>query len=949
MLQDLLANLKCFSLICYNSTRGYDNLILPLLRRMSYVEELSLYIHILGGSTFISGIHHNNKILSHMPRLHTFSFYFASENAVADSAIHYDSCRKLICRVFSLPFRFDRLTNITNNIPNIVFNSVPHLKLRDKYPFKHEFFIRLARGFPFLKSLYINTILAPNWKADEYHLKHIDWCSIVEYPHLISLDIDSANIYYAEHFLNETKTHLPCLTELKIRYEDLEMVTKNFTRNETRRNCTKVDPSKQQDEHWLFGEIGNYKQVFFPAVYAERITPTLSNNIVDTTSQLSSRSWVMTLAECQGKTVDKHLSFQKGEFILVREQKDATWYSGQLNDKIGWFPRNYVRPATEIEIENNKNLTKKASISEKSLNLPTSNDQSLNDVDTGDVYEAIYSYEATDPSDLSFDIGERVIVLKCDGDWWTGQIGDRTGLFLNNYVQKVNNIQKTVIAITPFQATEENHLSFEQSQIIYITKKDDKGWYQGEIRLSDQSVRVELPQYIAIFPYEAQQDDELSFPADAILEILHEANTSGWFKARFGDQVGLIPSTYVQPIDTHSQSSSIPCELSSKIIPCTPTTADSVQHPFCDDSTITLIADSSTLITDISSHETLNNSSRISAIRELIETEQRYVNDLRIVANEFIKPLSNGRILNDYEIEQLFSNWFSLIACNTVFLSTLQEQVQYKEHIVTSNTDISIRTPRSVSMSNITTIAQVPINCVDDKRPQSLIPQICDSPPVRQLKYHSGTEHIYRSPSANNLTVICPISIERSDDNIVPQSTHLSSIMTINESTQIGEILCSYLPYMADTYFQYCNSRSQADKYLQSKADLNEQFRSYLNIFQNKTGGLSLNGFLTKPIQRVTRYPLLIEKILKHTILNHPDYRYIQQAYECARQLNERINKQICEQENSLRLDWLQQHVILNTDENSTDRYVFDELIKFNSITRFHKQRQLLLHGFLMK
>ncbi|CAF5103328.1 unnamed protein product, partial [Rotaria sp. Silwood1] len=347
---DSLANLKCFSLICYNSTRGYDNLILPLLRRMSYVEELSLYIHILGGSTFISGIHHNNKILSHMPRLHTFSFYFASENTVADSAIcisnsdiqqtftnikhrqigsliDYDSCRKLICRVFSLPYKFDRLTNITNNTPNIVFNSVTHLKLRDKYPFKHEFFIRLARGFLFLKSLSIDTILAPNWRADEYHLKHIDWCSIVEYPHLISLDIDSANIYYAEHFLNETKTHLPCLTELKIRYEDLEMVTKNFTRNETRRNCTKVDPSKQQDEHWLFGEIGNDKQGFFSSSL-----PTPSNNVVDTTSQLSSGSWVMTLAECQGKTVDKHLSFQKGEFILVREQKDATWYSGQLND-----------------------------------------------------------------------------------------------------------------------------------------------------------------------------------------------------------------------------------------------------------------------------------------------------------------------------------------------------------------------------------------------------------------------------------------------------------------------------------------------------------------------------------------------------------------------------------------------------------------------------------------
>ena len=193
------------------------------------------------------------------------------------------------------------------------------------------------------------------------------------------------------------------------------------------------------------------------------------------------------------------------------------------------------------------------------------------------------------------------------------------------------------------------------------------------------------------------------------------------------------------------------------------------------------------------------------------------------------------------------------------------------------------------------------------------------------------------------------MSIERLDDNIVPQASHLSLSMTINDSTRIGEILCSYLPYMADAYFQYCNCRSQANKYLQSKIDLNEQFRSYLEVFQNKTGGLSLNGFLTKPIQRVTRYPLLIEKILKHTSLNHPDYLSIQQAFECARQLNERINKQICEQENSVRLDWLQQHFMLGTDENTADGYLFDESLRFNSITKVNVQRQLLLHGLMTK
>ncbi|UJR27176.1 hypothetical protein I4U23_008472 [Adineta vaga] len=730
-----------------------------------------------------------------------------------------------------------------------------------------------------------------------------------------------------------------------------------------------IDPTKQQDDHWLFGRIGDDKQGFFPAGYAERIISTSTNDT--TSSQLPSGSWVITLAECQGKTVDKHLSFQKDEFIHVREQKDDTWYSGQLHDKIGWFPRTYVRPATEVEIANKENLSKTSPTIEKSSNsIVTQKSVSTNDVECDNIYEAIYSYEATDSSDLSFDVGEHIIVLKRDGDWWTGQIGERTGTFPNNYVQKIGNIEEIAIAI---------------DQTIFITKKDDNGWYQGEVRLPDQPVRIgwfpadhvrtdttvssTLPSassdqkttdsqhYIAIFSYDAQHDDELSFPADAVLDILDPENTSGWFKARLGDQVGLIPSTYVQQIDTHNQSSapttskhkrhslhnhktaftitcpsSKSCYLSPNIIPCTPTTANSSQQPFCDDTTITSTDDSSTLITEsLSSHHIIaNNFSRISAIRELIETEQRYVNDLSTVANEFIKPLSNGRILSDHEIEQLFSNWFSLIACNSVFLSTLQDQVNYREHVLTFDDDnICIRTPRSASMSNIAGIANIPMKLF--------------------------AEGDLNQPSSTNMfTGKRSLTIERLDDNIVPQSSslsssHVSSNMIINESTRIGEILCSYIPYMADVYFQYCNCRSQANKYLQSKITSNKQFRSYLKIFQTKTGGLSLNGFLTKPIQRVTRYPLLIEKILKHTSLDHPDYQFIQRAYECARQLNERINKQICEQENSVRLDWLQRHFSFSCDEDSSDGYIFDEFVKFNSRTKFHTQRQLLLHGFIAK
>ncbi len=121
--------------------------------------------------------------------------------------------------------------------------------------------------------------------------------------------------------------------------------------------------------------------------------------------------------------------------------------------------------------------------SEKSLNLTTApNNQPSNDVDN-DIYEAIYAYEAADTSDLSFDVGERIIVIKRDGDWWTGQIGDRTGTFPYNYVQKIENVQETAIAIKSYQTTDEDYLSFEEGQIIHILKKDDNGLYQGEIRV----------------------------------------------------------------------------------------------------------------------------------------------------------------------------------------------------------------------------------------------------------------------------------------------------------------------------------------------------------------------------------------------------------------------------------------------------------------------------------
>ncbi|CAF4785575.1 unnamed protein product [Rotaria sp. Silwood1] len=83
-----LPSLKCFSLTCYDEIDAYDNQVIPILRRMTYLEKLTLYICIHNRSTFVDGTNLHKDILIHMPRLHKFSFHIYTEIQFDDSVHH---------------------------------------------------------------------------------------------------------------------------------------------------------------------------------------------------------------------------------------------------------------------------------------------------------------------------------------------------------------------------------------------------------------------------------------------------------------------------------------------------------------------------------------------------------------------------------------------------------------------------------------------------------------------------------------------------------------------------------------------------------------------------------------------------------------------------------------------------------------------------------------------
>jgi hypothetical protein len=220
---------------------------------MSYLEKLTLYLRIEDRDRFISGTHLENEILVNMPQLHSFTFYICTyTNTVGlvhnlsskdiqrtfinigqehvASIVTYIDPKQIVCSIFSIPFTFDRLDDIGNIFPNIIFSYVTYLLVQDVVPFNREFFIRVARSFPLLKTFRI-------LNGDSQSLCNLNSSQsyeVAEYPYLTYLDMLCGNINYLEQFLNEGKTYVPCLTKLKVVYNNLRIVTNNFKREETR-------------------------------------------------------------------------------------------------------------------------------------------------------------------------------------------------------------------------------------------------------------------------------------------------------------------------------------------------------------------------------------------------------------------------------------------------------------------------------------------------------------------------------------------------------------------------------------------------------------------------------------------------------------------------------------------------------------------------------------------
>jgi len=223
-----------------------------------------------------------------------------------------------------------------------------------------------------------------------------------------------------------------------------------------------VTPDPNAEPGWLHGEIGE-RAGWFPQAYAELVSVGGGNfatdsgaggssdaklsNFQDVTevhqnesqSQMSYKNYqeqasedkffqsinkasissdtlpIKTIALYPWKAKeDNHLSFNKGDIIIVKEQQEMWWF-GETEDKQGWFPKSYVKPVS-------------------------SGVSALEELTEPEYYISLFPFQSQEPGDLSFDVNQLIKVTKKEGEWWTGEIdSNRCGIFPSNYVKEASS------------------------------------------------------------------------------------------------------------------------------------------------------------------------------------------------------------------------------------------------------------------------------------------------------------------------------------------------------------------------------------------------------------------------------------------------------------------------------------------------------------------------------
>ena len=219
-------------------------------------------------------------------------------------------------------------------------------------------------------------------------------------------------------------------------------------------------------------------------------------------------------------------------------------------------------------------------------------------------------------------------------------------------------------------------------------------------------------------------------------------------------------------------------------------------------------------------------------IKELVDTEHSFGQDMKVV-DDIYKGTSNVIIISAEDVKTLFGNSDQIVAFSTNFLDALKGASKSVYVLPKSKRWRSNRVSNSTSYSGNT----------DDQS------------------------------SLNG--------VELSDDDK-------------DRKTFIGEAFGHHMANMEKVYAEYLRNHDAANQKLQV-LQKNPKVQIWLKecraYAHDLTSAWDLDSLLVKPVQRILKYPLLLEQLLEATPENHPDYTALDIAVREIKGISMRINE----------------------------------------------------------
>ncbi|XP_050307151.1 intersectin-1 isoform X3 [Anthonomus grandis grandis] len=611
------------------------------------------------------------------------------------------------------------------------------------------------------------------------------------------------------------------------------------------------------------------------------------------------------------------ISFLPGDILHVPEQQtgEPGWLAGEINGKTGWFPESYAEPVDGVGIRGSTTVQNSIIESTKieeplavepvavepvtALENDTKADATVPPLDDdAEHYIANYPYQSQEPGDLTFNAGDIIAVVKKEGDWWTGKLNDNVGIFPSNYVQKVDS---------------------NVGQII--TNQTSESTAPASSGVNAAAVSIALESYNSS---NAQVDNEVS--------QINEKSTEKPFDASMTSNAQVVKGK--KP------------EIASVIAPYQATSTEQLSLARGQLIMIRKKTDSGWWEGELQAK------GRKRQVGWFPASYVKILNSSGKISGR-TTPVSTTRMQQEVVLDKVIA-LYPYTAQNPDELSFLKDDIIN----VTAREEEAwwrgeLNGVSGLFPSNYVAPLQQSQLSAENKKRLGAINELIQTEETYvndMAVVHKVFEVPLRKSKVVSTKEIDEIFVNWQDILQCNKSFLEDLKRAVNRRSEtIGDVICQHLPRMT-AYIVFCGKQLDSAALLQELTESHTPFKELVKKCQNNyiTKGMPLSSFLIKPMQRITKYPLLISKILENTDEDHADYKLLEEALRIAEKFLSCVNENVRLKENQERMQWLQQSVQneLNLTFNSnTNRLGPRQLLHFGSFTKLKTGKELL--GFL--